>query len=121
MNKNLLTQIYDLKIKQIKAKINFKEKDAKNYEKELNSIYKVLDLSEIKEIKEDLLVKYAQSKNLEKNVAKMNKQSARYINKTSCHEAKEFYELSTKSLAFNSLIQDFDALINKINNKELQF
>ena len=51
----------------------------------------------------------------------MNKQNTRYINKTSCHEAKEFYELSTKSLAFNSLIQDFDALINKINNKELQF
>ncbi|MGN1222443.1 MAG: hypothetical protein ACI4TT_04345 [Christensenellales bacterium] len=120
MDKNLVKQIYDLKIKQIKAKINLKVEEEAYFASELDCILNLLKLEELKELKADAESKYAKTKKLQKNVTNINKKIAKEGNETTPFDAKHFYELSTKNLAYDSLIKDCKLMINKLNNKELQ-
>lgn len=120
MDKNLLKQIYDLKIKQIKAKINLKFEDEAYFARELDFIFNSLKLDDFKDLKSDAEKKYAKTKKLGKNIANINNKIAQKGKEITKFDSKHFYELSTKNLAYDLIIKDCKTFINKLD-KELQY
>ena len=121
MKKDFIKKILSLKLGQTQAKINLNIEEEDYFSCALNYILSTLKLDELIELKNSAECEYIKAKELKKNLVVINKQLKDNDKKTSTFDAKSFYDASSKTLAYESLIKDCQALIDKLNNKNLQF
>lgn len=121
MKKLLLDRICNLKVKEVQAKLNFRRDEQKFYAQELKNAFMRLNIKDVKEIREESKKRLSYTQDMiakTKNITQKCKEKE--IPATTL-DAKHFYTLSSKEIAYENLILECDAILTKLDNNDLQF
>lgn len=106
MDKKSLEKICELKVNAMKAKCNLRIEEQEYYTSELNKILSKLTLTEVRDVEEYVATALVKTTKALKEYSKILNIMVKNKQQTTTFDAKNFYDLRSKKLAYKDLLDE---------------